>query len=303
MSLSVPPMTLGVIIPTLDRPKQLAITIASLLRISEITEILIVDDGSEVPVSISHEKIRVLRHPFQRGESAAINSAWREISTSYVAVVSDDDPQGENWISPILKSISNSSQNTIAWYPSTVIWKNNLPATQIKAHPYSRRRFWGLLKCPCLAGVVINRVRLLDYGVSEIRPNEVVFPNDLIQWLELSKFGPFQAVTESEAYWHTHNDQLSNTLNYNYKAEQFLTNVGLFLKKNSQNTTWQSLNSLLFRSFQFLAMNHRNLLARTLCLLKLIFRLRLVSMFESLLFLIKIPLNLLNLLFLKIKYD
>ena len=296
-------MTLGVIIPTLNRPKQLAITIASLLRISEISEILIVDDGSEVPVSISHEKIRVLRQPVQLGESAAINRAWREISASFVAVVSDDDPQGENWISPILKSIRNSSQNTIAWYPSTLIWKNNLPAARINALPYSRRRFWGLLKCPCLAGVVINRVRLLDCGVTEIRPNGVVFPNDLIQWLELSKFGPFQAVTESEAYWHTHNDQLSNTLNYNYKAEQFLTNVGLFLKKNSRYATWQSLNSLLFRSFQFLTMNPRKLLARTIRLLRLMFRLRLVSMSKSLLLLLKIPPNLLNLLFSKIKYD
>jgi len=87
----------SVVIPTLDRPAQLARAIGSVLAQTEPDfELLVVDDGShehaaQVADSVGDARIRVLRHDTCRGACAARNTGIRASRGELVALLDDDD--------------------------------------------------------------------------------------------------------------------------------------------------------------------------------------------------------------------
>ncbi|WP_200977027.1 glycosyltransferase family 2 protein [Echinicola sp. 20G] len=90
----------SVIIPVYNRKEFIGRTILSVLRLKQVGEILIIDDGStdgslEICKKIKHreEKIRILRHPngINRGVSASRNLGIRNASYEYISFLDSDD--------------------------------------------------------------------------------------------------------------------------------------------------------------------------------------------------------------------
>ncbi|MBM3784889.1 MAG: glycosyltransferase family 2 protein [Acidobacteria bacterium] len=81
--------TLTAIIPAFNRPDLTAAAVAGLRRQSRVPdEIVVVDDGSAVP--LSGLPARILRHETNRGFACAVNTGIRASQTSLVAILNND---------------------------------------------------------------------------------------------------------------------------------------------------------------------------------------------------------------------
>ncbi|MEQ3621826.1 MAG: glycosyltransferase family A protein [Marinobacter sp.] len=85
---------LSIIIPTHNRPDMLAKAIESAVdqSLSDL-EVIVVDDGSSVPVDYEgeDERVRVHRHSIAQGVSAARNAGLSLANGEYIAFLDDDD--------------------------------------------------------------------------------------------------------------------------------------------------------------------------------------------------------------------
>ena len=84
---------LTVVIPTHDRPLQLARAVASVLDHADApVEIIVVDDGSAPATAApADERVTVVRHDRPAGPAAARNSGARHATSSIIAFLDDDD--------------------------------------------------------------------------------------------------------------------------------------------------------------------------------------------------------------------
>lgn len=81
----------AVVIPVRDDPDGLAATLASLWATAPGSEVVVVDDGSVVPVRVGARpaRARVLRRPVPGGPAAARNTGWRAAGPAEVVVFVD----------------------------------------------------------------------------------------------------------------------------------------------------------------------------------------------------------------------
>ena len=246
-------LNLTAIVPTKNRHDLLKITIKSLTEIKEIQKIIVVDDGSASPVQIAHPKVLLMRNSDSKGEGASINMATEFVQTQYIVVVSDDDPQFFSWIPEIAKKIANYP-DYIAYYPSIVKVSENLETQKIWAVKFSKRDILYFDFMPCLAGVVINYQKAKDLGLGNLRGLEI-YPNDFLQWFELSRYGKFKAVPESQACWHLHSHQMSNTLGSDIKSIQYLSNVLAWKNLHIKRFRNVAVASTMWRYFQLISVD------------------------------------------------
>lgn len=83
-----------VVLPTKDRPRELARAVRSVLAQTHTDwELHVVDDGSAVPVSLETDdpRVHLHRHERARGVSAARNAALAAAGGNWVALLDDDD--------------------------------------------------------------------------------------------------------------------------------------------------------------------------------------------------------------------
>lgn len=240
-----------ILVPTFNRPQYLYKTLRTLIPYQDVARILVINDGGEFLFDVQ-PSVEVLNLKSNIGEAAVINLGWKLTKTDFFTVVSDDDPQDGNWLHPLLQE-AKTKPNIIAFYPSTNVVYTNGRTTEIKAKKYDRDIFLSLLRCPCLAGVLINRKELAKLGVEKLRVDNVIYPNDLIQWLELSKFGEFVPVIESVATWFRHESQMSEVLSKTFQSKEFYRNVSDWQSKNlAQASLLDASTITLLRSLQIL---------------------------------------------------
>jgi glycosyltransferase involved in cell wall biosynthesis len=100
------------LIPVYNEAQTLPLVIEELLRITQINEIIIVDDGStdgtkEFLQTYSHPKVKIHLHAKNQGKTAAINTAIQNATGPIVLIQDADleyDPQDiPNLLEPILK--------------------------------------------------------------------------------------------------------------------------------------------------------------------------------------------------------
>jgi glycosyltransferase involved in cell wall biosynthesis len=88
-----PEMT--IVIPTKDRPGLLCRALGSALaQTSPAIEVIVVDDASADPVRLddsSDDRVRVVRHPVNRGLCAARNTGLAEARGTWITFLDDDD--------------------------------------------------------------------------------------------------------------------------------------------------------------------------------------------------------------------
>jgi glycosyltransferase involved in cell wall biosynthesis len=84
--------TVSVVVPTRNRPAQIATAVDSALaQTLPPHEVIVVDDGSIEPVALSHPKVRVLRQAEPRGAAAARNCGIDAAAGAWVAFLDSDD--------------------------------------------------------------------------------------------------------------------------------------------------------------------------------------------------------------------
>ncbi len=81
------------IVPVRDRPEQLERCLRALVRAVPESRVIVVDDGSVVPVracTAQEGRVRIIRHPRARGAAAARNTGLSACSTTFVGFVDSD---------------------------------------------------------------------------------------------------------------------------------------------------------------------------------------------------------------------
>jgi glycosyltransferase involved in cell wall biosynthesis len=247
---------LTIIIPTLNRHAMLDATLNSLIVLKEVVSIIVVDDGSTSRVEFNHPKVLVIRNRKSLGEGMSINIGLEHVRTQLVAVVSDDDPQGENWLPEIFKMIKRKP-GRIAYAPSNLFVESGVVVKTIIASSYAAYEIHHFDFMPCLAGVVIDLHILKHKEISQLRTNHI-YPNDFLQWMKLSKYGKIQAVPRSFALWHIHQTQTSAMISLDSKAKMYLENVTDWKKENLEYLIDLALAATLIRYFQMIVTRNKD---------------------------------------------
>jgi glycosyltransferase involved in cell wall biosynthesis len=224
------PKLVTILVPTFKRESQLKVTLSTLEPYLCYARILVINDGGD-KIDLPNTEIDLINLTENIGEAAVVNLGWKIAQTPFFTVISDDDPQSDDWLLPLL-DVAKKAKEVIAIYPSTRVLYEDGRKKEYLAKVYNSKQFVSLLRSPCLSGVVINRKKLLSKGVKELRIDGMLYPNDLIQWLELSKHGEFVGVPSAFGQWHIHNAQLSNKLSGDFKSKQFYENVSLWQREN-----------------------------------------------------------------------
>lgn len=230
---------LTVIIPTRNRHFLLAKTLDSLLGLPEITAIVIVDDHSTIPVHVDSPKVKIVRNTYCMGEGLSINQGTPYVRTKYLAIISDDDPQGEDWL-PEIFSMIRKKPGYIGYYPSNIFVAEGRVKKRILAVKYCAFEIAYFEFMPCLAGVVMDYELISSRGIRELR-SSIEYPNDFIQWLHLSTVGSFKPVPRSLARWQIHQNQTSSSISTTNKSLQYLNNL----------MEWKSENLSKFKGLSF----------------------------------------------------
>jgi len=218
---------IAILIPSHNRNLILNHTLSSILEAKEVcsknnyqVEITIIDDSSVDPIE-EYPSVKLIRSDKPLGESEAVNLGWRETDARYVVVVSDDDPQPRDWL---LKLILRATQNPGygVYYPSTLEVTHDGAILKVnRAKAYDRNTFQRLLRCPVLAGALIDREKLS--GLMKISPRiNVAFPSDLIQWLRFSQQTDFFPCPEVYSHWVRSEIQNTNYYTSNIAASAFV---------------------------------------------------------------------------------
>lgn len=230
---------LTVIVPTHNRHAHLAKTLASLVKMPEINVVVVVDDGSTIPVQVDHPKVKLIRNPLSLGEGRAINQGLPFVQTKFLAIISDDDPQGDDWLPEIFAAIKRKP-GYICYYPSNIFIASDQETKRIFAVKYNQWEVYLFEFMPCLAGVIMDYELIRSHGINELR-SSVEFPNDFLQWMQLSMIGKFRPVPRSFARWQIHPEQTSSTLSSQNKSLQYLNNL----------ISWKNLNLVYFKGLGF----------------------------------------------------
>lgn len=131
MAANVDPLV-SVVIPSRDRPERLERAVASVVAQRGVRwELIIVDDGSRVPVSeavVPHAAGRVVRHQRSRGIAAARNAGAAASSGEWVAFLDDDDIWHEDKLRRQLEVAGRSS-----WVFGPALWVDR-HGTQFHRH-------------------------------------------------------------------------------------------------------------------------------------------------------------------------
>ncbi len=246
---TLPKVTVG--IPSFQREIQLSTTLDSIISQNCPKEIIVVDDCSEPRIKLSLPCVHLVRNTSNLGEAGSVNRLFMESNTDYLAVVSDDDPQPDTWLEPMLSAISEHP-NYLVYYPRFSIISTDGAIREIPTFKFSRWRMQNLLQVQTFSGCVINIARLKQLGITSLR-RDVSFPNDFIQWLDLSELGDFKYISSSMSYWWESPGQMSQYLQGEFRCSQYVMNVGSWQRQHFGNVRIYRLCILGLKaaSFQF----------------------------------------------------
>lgn len=228
---------LGVVVPTYNHGHFLRSTILSLLNQTyPRVQIVIVDDCSmdntkEILDEFSLDpRVSVLRNSSNLGESQSVNIGWAYLRTQYIAIVNSDDPQNPNWAHDMMNFIK-IHPDFAAYYPNLqIIDMDGNVIKNVRLAKWNNKMSTERLLCVASAGTIFNRVSLPHEFVP--RYNFVRYPSDLVQILNVSRYGDFIRVDNVHGVWRKSSDGLTATLGSVRKAEELHGCISYWLKQN-----------------------------------------------------------------------
>jgi glycosyltransferase involved in cell wall biosynthesis len=171
---AVPP-AISVCIAVRNRPELLAKSVRSILDggFGDV-EVVIVDDGSTVPVQeglaeaglLADERIRLVRQR-PSGISAARNTALKVARGRYITVLDSDDELAPDGLSRIYEFLSSTGARWVYTDYEELVGETGR-VIRLPSYPSPRRMMWSVLVRPRLpfkhSGMSIERELLLDLG-------------------------------------------------------------------------------------------------------------------------------------------
>lgn len=104
------PDDVTVVIPVRDNQSGVDLLLRALPRI----RVIVVDDGSDVPLTVRGERVELLRLPKNRGPAAARNAGLAAAGTDFVAFLDSDTIPTPDWLSMLLPHFSDPSVAIVA---------------------------------------------------------------------------------------------------------------------------------------------------------------------------------------------
>ena len=253
----------SLIVPTYNRSEFILETIDSLvMQTYSNIEILIVDDASTdstieiLDNYISHDsKISLIQRETNGGESAAVNTGWRKSKGNYVSIISSDDPQDSTWLEKMVELAESNPQHQF-YYPNLRILDESGAIVQnLTLFSWSRPLIFQKLICIASAGTLIRKSNLPKDFLP--RDEKIVYPSDLIQFLELSKVGSGLKADKVFGHWRRHNNSLTFNTDQVIRGIEFHKNVSKWIEKNKfevYSNSLQIANAKLNLTIQTLLM-------------------------------------------------
>ncbi len=102
-----------VVVPVRDNPDGLARLLANLDRTAPGVAVVVVDDGSAVPLEVPGG-VRLVRHARSRGPAAARNSGLAEVDTPAVVFLDSDVVPRAGWLAPLLAHLQDPAVALVA---------------------------------------------------------------------------------------------------------------------------------------------------------------------------------------------
>jgi len=258
--------TVSILVPTYNRSTFLSETIWSLLNQEFLVEVIVIDDAStddtvELVLSIAKENsnLVLVKREVNGGESAAINTGWSKAKGRYIGIVSSDDPQPVSWLKEMMIYI-NSNPNEGFYYPNVnLIDRDGVIIGRIETLEWSQRLVYSKMICVASAGTIIDTWKLPEGFVP--RDETVVYPSDLLQFLELSKITTGRKVSKATSNFRSHSSSLTYGVNQLERSLAFHQCTSAWMAKNPEcfqnprvklaSRTSLLLQSLAMIQFQF----------------------------------------------------
>jgi mycofactocin system glycosyltransferase len=117
------------VVPVRDRQAGLERTLAAL---DPVGQVIVVDDGSSIPVP-PRPGLDVVRHPVPRGPAAARNTGWRSTTLPVVAFVDADIEPEPGWLDRLVPHLGDPSVGVVA--PRVVSGTNGASLDRTGAGP------------------------------------------------------------------------------------------------------------------------------------------------------------------------
>lgn len=214
----------SVVIPTYGRDEHLPAAINSVLNQQyERIELLVIDDGSPIPVAttlpediLKDKRTEVVRHEENRGANAARNTGIRTSNGDYVAFLDDDDRWKETKLRKQVDRFSESSPETGVIY--TWVKRESAAGTTISTPTAAGDVVTDLLtgtNFGQFSSVLVDTEAISDAGLPDER-----FPawQDREWFFRLAQSCEFQPVTETLTYRQTGRED-SITANFEQKRD------------------------------------------------------------------------------------
>lgn len=118
----------SVILPTHNRPRLLAEALGSLNKQTVIDrEVIIVDDASVPPVSLTNPRLRIISHDIPHGGAAAKNNGIRHASGKVIAFLDDDDLYTPQYLERALEVLDHHPELDVvfmgvSWFGAAAAW-------------------------------------------------------------------------------------------------------------------------------------------------------------------------------------
>src|ERR1051326_530010 len=119
-------MNVTIIIPTYNR-HSLAEECVVALDHNE-AEIIVVDDGSDMPVMLSSKKCRLVRHQRHRGRAAAINTGLKASTHPLVLIINDDIYASPDMVVRLVDEFGMHNNPKLGLAPR-IVWDPDIPRT------------------------------------------------------------------------------------------------------------------------------------------------------------------------------
>ena len=218
--------SVDIIIPAYNAADYICETLDSIiLQTHSKWTIYLVDDGStdntyeKVIPYLKDTRINYIRHNSNLGESAAVNSGWLASTASLISIISSDDPQEAIWLQGMLAKIVGQP-NHVVYYPNLrIISSDGNTQTEVQLLEWNSKNLYERMLCIASAGSIINKGILPGDFIP--RDPSVVFPSDLLQMLELGKYGTGCRVTNVLGQWSYRDSNLTNATPPFVRAREF----------------------------------------------------------------------------------
>ena len=172
------PDRVAMVIPSYNRATALRAMLPRFLRLPGVDEVIVVVDGStdgtdEVLRSLATDRLRVVRHPTNRGQAAARNTGWRATTAEWILYHDDDDDMPDDYVETLLHDARAEEADVIGgpWLNVTGGEDALLVAERARARAARDHRSWRSpigefptrpIVTPFLSAKVLVRRRVLD---------------------------------------------------------------------------------------------------------------------------------------------